>query len=179
MHQSTPNVLHRFFSGLAENTFHTRLGVVDPPLVDYISDLLIRFTRTEAIQRFRDVRGRTILEVVQMMAEAEQRVGEARREIHRHIGDLTLFWTGVYPESLKKHESDDRTTQMIHYCEHGKRAYWIASTIDEEKGTSASSEVLQRLSEQFELCAYGLQEVRREWERRNEDGEAPPSFLIN
>jgi hypothetical protein len=27
-----------------------------------------------------------------------------------------------------------------------------------------------RLSEQFELCAYGLREVRREWEE-NEGGE--------
>jgi hypothetical protein len=30
--------------------------------------------------------------------------------------------------------------------------------------------VLERLSEEFELCAFGLSEARKEWERRDEDG---------
>jgi hypothetical protein len=30
--------------------------------------------------------------------------------------------------------------------------------------------VLQQLSDRFEMCAFGLGEVRREWERRD-DGE--------
>jgi hypothetical protein len=39
--------------------------------------------------------------------------------------------------------------------------------------------LLERLSHDFELCVYGLGEVRREWERRDPDGERPGEpFMI-
>ncbi|MCH8924028.1 MAG: hypothetical protein IIA67_12870, partial [Planctomycetes bacterium] len=94
------NALHRFFAGLSEQTFEVRLGVVDPPLVDYISQLLTRFVHTNMIYRIRDLAGRRLLEIAEMLAEAEARVGVARREAHRHVGDFILFWSGVYPEAL-------------------------------------------------------------------------------
>src|SRR5689334_21436214 len=43
------SVLYRFFSGLAEYTFEARLGVADPPLVDYIALLLTRFVHCDTI----------------------------------------------------------------------------------------------------------------------------------
>ena len=33
--------IHRYFAGIAENTFQSELGVVDPQMIDYISDLLV------------------------------------------------------------------------------------------------------------------------------------------
>jgi hypothetical protein len=40
--------------------------------------------------------------------------------------------------------------------------------------------VLERLSHEFELCAFGLGELRREWERRDSDaGDLPGSIIIN
>jgi hypothetical protein len=38
--------------------------------------------------------------------------------------------------------------------------------------------VLERLGRQFDLCAYGLREVRREWERRD-DAEFSGPMLID
>jgi hypothetical protein len=69
---------------------------------------------------------------------------------------------------------------LIDYQAEGKRSYWIASTIqtDTEEENSAPAEVLERLSRNFELCAYGLREVRRQWERRDDD-DVPQPFLIN
>jgi hypothetical protein len=100
-----------------------------------------------------------------MLTEAQQRVGSAKREIHRHIGDFTLFWTGVYPEALMRLRSTDRRDYLVDYCEQGKRAYHIASTIPAED--HAENDVLERLSHDFEVCVQGLGEVRREWERRD------------
>ena len=48
--------------------------------------------------------------------------------MHRHIGDFTLFWTGVYPEVLKKTRTPLCKDHFIDYCEQGKRSYYIAST---------------------------------------------------
>src|SRR5262249_6420334 len=93
-------VLARFFSGLCEYVFEGRLGLADPPLVDYLSGLMLRFARLDSVQRVRNLAGRPVVEVADMLSEAEGRIGLARRDVHRHIGDVTLFWTGVYPESL-------------------------------------------------------------------------------
>jgi hypothetical protein len=169
--------LERFFTGLSEYVFHSQLGVVDTQLVDYVSDLLVRFSRTDTMHRVRLLDGRRATEVVAMIAEAEKRLGEARREVHRHIGDYTLFWTGVYPEALREMQSKDTADQFISYCAQGKRAYQIASDISCES-RQVSSDLLKRLSNQFEMCAYGLREIRREWERRDNDGGSEVPFLL-
>ena len=84
----------------ANSVFESQLGVADPPLVDYLSDLMLRFARLDTVHRVRNLAGRPVVEVADMLSEAESRIGLARRDVHRHIGDVTLFWTGVYPESL-------------------------------------------------------------------------------
>jgi hypothetical protein len=172
------SIIYRFFSGLAEQTFEARLGVADPPLVDYIAALLTRFVHCDAIYSVRDPAGRRLEEVAQMLLEAEARIGNPRREVHRHIGDFTLFWTGVYPEALRRLKTASRLDYFIDYCEQGKRAYRIAATIPTEDRPE-ENEVLERLSHDFELCAYGLGEVRREWERRDPDAGLPGPILIN
>ncbi len=164
-------LLHRFFFGLAESAFCRRLGVADPPLVDYIAQLLVRFVHIDAIYRIRNLAGKRLNEVVEMLAEAEQRIGTPRREVHRQIGDFTLFWTGAYPEALKRMQTSSTKDQFVDYCQQGKRSYYIASTY-REGDYAKESPVLERISRQFELCAFGLSEVRRQWER--EKNEAPP-----
>lgn len=170
--------LQRFFTGITEYVFQTQLGVVDPPLVDYVSDMLLRFVRVDTIFRVRDVTGRPMTQVVDMLVEAEARVGTARRDVHRHIGDFTLFWAGLFPEALRKLRSPSRKDHFVDYCQQGKRAYLIASTIETDDEEDISNEILERLSQCFEMCAYGLREVRREWERSDDD-DVPKPLLLN
>ena len=167
-------VLHRFFSGLAEYTFEVHLGVADPPLIDYLSDLLARFVQLDQAYRIRDDRGRPLKEVAAMLVEAQQRQGDARREVHRHVGDFTLFWTGVFPEAVPNLKGRFSPDQLLDYSQQGKQAYFVASTIDAD---DPPADILERLSHNFELCAYGLREVRRQWEAGDEEGPRP--FLIN
>jgi hypothetical protein len=99
--------------------------------------------------------------------------GRTRREYHRHIGDFALFWTGVYPETVNRLRSALTKDYFVNYCEQGKRSYFIASTFEDDPYREEAP-VLRRLSEEFELCAYGLTEVRREWERsRPPEGHGP------
>ncbi len=121
--------LRRLFAGLTEHTFIDTLGLGDPPLVDYLSELLSRFIHMDDIFRLRTAQGKRLEEVVGMVIEAEAlpAEGRTRREFHRHIGDFTLFWTGVYPEALRRLQSVLRKDHFIDYCEQGKRSYYIAS----------------------------------------------------
>jgi hypothetical protein len=161
--QQKPQRLRDFFGGLTEQTFEARLGIADPPMVDYLVELLVRFIRTESLLATRNDVGDQLTEVADMMVEAETRIGEAKRQVHRQIGDFTLFWTGVYPEALAHLRASDRKDRFVDYPAEGKRAYRIASTIPTEK--DAENEILGRLSHDFDMCVYGLGEVRREWER--------------
>lgn len=83
--------IEKYFAGIAENTFHTQLGVVNPPLVNYVTNLLIRFVRLDNFYRVRSLSGQPIMDVDELVSEATQRLGDAKREILQHIGDFTLF----------------------------------------------------------------------------------------
>src|SRR5438067_3757303 len=151
--------LHRLFRGMTEDAFMTQLGIGDPPLVGYVAELLAGFVPSQALWRLRDPQGRPLTEVTAMVAAAEAAADAARRrECHRHVGDFTLFWTGVYPEALAKLRRTGSPDALIDYQEQGKRSYYLASTLS--AGTSEGS-VLGRPSDQFELCAFGLSCVRR------------------
>lgn len=166
--------VRRFFAGVTEYVFQTRLGVADPPLVDYISELLSRFLRSEDVYAVRSTRGDRLTQVADMLEEATHRQGDAKRQLHRHIGDYTLFWTGLYPEVADRMQRSSGKDVLLDYRAQGKRNYLIASTIPVER-EQAPSEVLERLSDCFDICTYGLQEVRKAWEE--DDGIAGPIIL--
>ncbi|WZO99381.1 hypothetical protein EP7_000987 [Isosphaeraceae bacterium EP7] len=153
--------LHRMFRGLTESTFLDELGIGDPGLVGYVSGLLARFVAASALWSIRDASGTRLTEVAHMLLEAESTDDlDRRRECHQHVGDYALFWTGVYPEALARKRPPGSVDGLINFQRQGKHSYYVASTLDGERAP-----VLRRLSDEFELCAFGLSRVRREWER--------------
>ena len=164
--------LHRLFRGLTEYAFMNELGIGDPSLVGYVAELLASFVPSQA--RLADCVTRKVASYVQvtaMIAEAEAADDAARRrECHRHVGDFTLFWTGVYPEALAKLQGPCKADALVNYQQQGKRSYYLASTLSD---SNDQGYVLRRLSDQFELCAFGLSRVRREWEKFESEGPPP------
>src|SRR6188474_1025856 len=80
-HLSPDHPLRRFFSGIAEHTFASDLGVADPALIDYLSELLSRFISMDAIHRLKlsdQVSGRSLEQVADMLFEAEALPPEGR-----------------------------------------------------------------------------------------------------
>lgn len=162
--------LRRLFAGLTENTFLTRFGVADPPLVDYLSELLSKFVHADAVYRLRGSAGAPLTELAAMLTEADGLPdgGRTRREYYRHIGDVALFWTGLFPEALERNGGVWGSHAVVNYTTCGKRSYLIASRYEGEQFANEAP-VLRRLAEQFELCATGLREVRRDWEHLADD----------
>ena len=171
---SESHLLHRWFRGFTESTFMHELGIGDPSLVGYLSDLLARFVQSERIWGLRDAEGRRCEQVAEMLGEAESTVdNDRRRECLRHVGDFTSFWTGVYPEALRTLQGPTSADHLIEYQAQGKRSYYLASTLE----SSSDAPVLRRLSFEFELCAFGLSRVRREWERFEAESSKSPSHI--
>ncbi len=170
------STLQRFFAGLAEQTFEVKLGIVDPPLIDYLSGLLVRSVRVDQLQPTQSPHGQAVRELGRMVSEAEMRVGGARRRIFRCIGDFALFWAGLFPEHLRHGHSDAVIDPFGEFCLHGRHAYLTASAIPVDQPEQAPpADLLERLGLAFEMCAYGLREVRREWEQSD---DTPPAPLI-
>ncbi len=156
----------RFFAGATEQAFMTELGVADPPLIDYLTEMINRFISTNNIYSVRGLRGERLTQVTDMLVEAEARQGLAKRTLHRHIGDFTLFWTGLFPDVADRLRKENQKDSLVDFQSLGKRSYAAASQIPVAKEPTPS-DLLERLSDEFELCVYGLGEVRKAMEEND------------
>jgi len=155
---SAEHPLHRFFSGLVEHAMHAEAGIADPGVVGYLAELLIDFIHSDRIFGLRDEQGRPLNQVADMLARTQ---AAPAGEVHRHIGDFTLFWVSVYPENLRRLCARGAKDYVIDYFRQGKHSYALASELSREDGRPPAS-LLRRLSEQYECCAYGLGMVREQ-----------------
>jgi len=138
--------LHRLFRGLTEYAFMNELGIGDPSLVGYVAGILASFVPSEAVWRVRDQKGQRLSQVTQMIAQAELADdAERRRECYRHVGDFTLFWTGVYPEALAKLQASGTADALISYQRQGKRSYYLASRLS----TGSTVRMIRRMAPPF------------------------------
>ena len=158
---SATHPLCRFFRGLTEYTFQAELGIADPRLIDYVSDLLARFVPAA---------GPLVLEpgaweattLTGLLAEATAATNdEQRHQCFRSAGDIALFWTGVFPEVLGRMRLKNSPDLVLDVRIQGKRSYHLASRFADLHDEA----LLQRLSQEFDVCALGLAKVRSEWEQ--------------
>jgi len=160
--------LRRMFQGLVEDAFCAHVGLCCPELTDYLADMLAEFVHVDRLYALRDAAGRPIDQVADMLALLEFANNAARSGsdlvVHRHIGDFTLFWSGVYPEYLQRSRGLAFKDRLIDYVRQGKRSYAIASQLAAEKASPPPA-LLSRLSAEFESCCHGLGLVRRGWEQ--------------
>jgi len=167
--------LRLFFAGALESAFYSKLGICAPNLVDYLTNLLTDFVHVRDIYSLRSASGDTLRDVCDMVEKAF--VGHDLSEesrcllVHRHVGDYTLYWTGLYPESL----GQDMAVRdaFVEYCDWGKESYSIASELSRACDTPPA-DLLRCLSEHFEDCAQGLTIARHSWD----SPEDPDSQIV-
>ena len=156
-----PSDIDRFFRGLTEYAFHARLGVVDPPLVDYVAVLLVRFLRLDALSGAAPAVPDAVT-VTRLLDEARSHAADEARAEFRQIGDATLFWSGLYPEALRRLRHSGPHDDLGDYREAGRRAYWLVSTLEPDDAAE-ERRLFERLAHDYDLCVEGLAEVRRAW----------------
>lgn len=160
--------LRQLFDGLVEHTFKLSVGGYDPEVARYLGDLLTEFIHMDRIYKIRNARGRRIEEVAEMLLEGDVRMNAnsfvREREVHKHIGDFTLFWTGLYPEMLGHFQASTRKDHLLDYVDRGKSSYYIASTFNYGE-FQQEARILRQISHEFEFCVYALNRVREEMDR--------------
>ncbi|GJL54568.1 MAG: hypothetical protein NPIRA02_17000 [Nitrospirales bacterium] len=163
--------LRQLFVALTERTFAEALGWPDFQVTGYVSNLLVEFAHVDQLSQIKNQEGQTIETVVELLYEAEVLNQDAdadkERDVHRHIGDLTLFMAGLFPEYLSRmkcsgliHHKDF----LVDYVKAGKRSYGIVATCQRSEDKEPPA-LFQALSTNFELCVAGLGFVRLDLDR--------------
>ncbi len=118
--------LRRLFGALVERAFLQTLGVYESHIADYLADVLTDFAHMQQVYKIKDLGGKTLHEVADMLLHADVRLEATsfnrEREVHKHIGDFTLFWAGIYPEALPRLQAQTRCDHLLDYVQQGKTA---------------------------------------------------------
>jgi hypothetical protein len=146
--------IRAFFLQLTERGMG-QLNLHDPDTIQYITNLLTEFVQIENLYRFKDESGRRLEYLFEMLTQCSREMSPAmRRDCYKHLGDLTLFNLGLFPESLSY---GHRTVSPDYYAETGRRSYTIVAEMDSSRQNTI---VYRKLSEQFEQCVCGLNWVK-------------------
>jgi len=150
--------LHRFFERALRATFRD-LAVHDDLAAAYLADLLTRFARTDDLYPKGAVLPRleTVVDMILEIGAAWQVASphfapEREVTVRRHLGDYTLFMTGIFRERV------ERTASSRYYIDAGTRAYRFVA---EHARTGGERGPYRRLAEGFEGYAHALDYARR------------------
>ncbi len=140
----------------------------------YIAGLLTDFVSAESLYRIRNSRGKRLEEVGEMLIESNPLLDGSsflrEREVRKHVGDYTLFLTGLFPEYVAALPRRGlRLDSLIDYVKAGKESYRIVAAFDQFEYRGVAP-LFRRLSEQFEYCVFGLNRVKNDLEALREEG---------
>lgn len=160
--------IRSFFSDALHRSLHQELGLPATEDVDaYIVDMLVKFMAWDGLFAVRDATGAPVKTVSGMLLEGDLRANAAsfarEREVHRHIGDYLLFWSGLFPEFLTRLKDPTSPDSVIDVTEQARYSYHIVSTF-EYPPYDAEAPLFRKLSTEFEAYQEGLRGVRASFE---------------
>lgn len=144
--------LYRFFYRTVRRSFYD-LKIKEPKITNYMAILLSEFARTDNLYKIRNVQGERLTTVVEMLLEASSPFYR-EREIKKHIGDYTLFMTGIFREYI------ERQSFLKFYLDEGKRAYFSVFNLD-RFGYMPGSYLFFELAKDFEFYSGALNYMKR------------------
>ena len=160
--------LRQLFTDLVARRFTQDVQLHEPRLSAYVSGLLVDFAHVDALYSIRDARGRRLEDVGEMLIESNPLLDapsfDREREVRKHIGDYTLFMTGLFPERVASSRTQPRLDAFVDFIKAGKESYHIVGSFDQFE-YEAEAPLFKQLAENFELCVFGLNLVKQDLER--------------
>lgn len=156
--------LRSYFSDTLHESLTAQLGLTGSEDVEaYLTGMLIEFLNFDGIYAIRDLEGRPVQTVVEMLAEGDVRQNadsfDREREVHRHIGDYLLFWSGLFPEFLYRLKSRHHGDLLVDVIKQGQFSYHVVSTFDHGRYADEAP-VFKKLSNEFDVYRAGLNLMR-------------------
>lgn len=161
--------LQELFTELVHNHFDRDIGLRDAEMQDYIANILSEFCEVEQLFKLRNANSRALDDVGEMLLEADPVYGPApsfdrERQVRKHIGDYTLFLSGMFPESINHYRlRRQRLENFVDFIKAGKESYYIVSKFDQFEYANLAP-LFAKLAHEFESCVYGLNLVKGDLE---------------
>jgi hypothetical protein len=134
------------------------LQLRDKDTIDYLTNLLIEFIHPDNLYRIQDDYGKRLQYIGDILQQANREISpNLRQECYRHLGDLTLFNLGLFPESLTYGR---KLVSPSFYVAQGQRSYTLVADLIAEKDQQEEVELFRKLSGQFMQCVAGLNWVK-------------------
>ena len=168
MHVRPDHPLRRFFAEVVRKHLEQSAGISDADVNEYIAGLLVDFAHVDNLYRIRNARGKRLEDVAEMLIESNPLLDAPsffyERQVRKHIGDYTLFLTGLFPEYVHRlPQRGMRVDAFIDYMQAGKESYRVVASFDQFEFRRVAP-LFRRMSERFELCVFGLNLVKGELE---------------
>jgi len=159
--------LQQLFKELVARHYAEEIGIRDPQIVGYVAQLLADFIEVDQMHKIRNATGKPLTDVGEMLVESDPVYGPApsfdrERQVRKHIGDYTLFFAGMFPESINHFRlRRQRVENYVDWMRAGKESYYIVSKFEHFEYTKVGP-LFARLSRNFEQCVYGLNMVKND-----------------
>ncbi len=159
--------LQQLFNDLVLRKFAEGVGLRDERVGHYVAGMLAEFCEAEQLYRVRNAQGRPLDDVGEMLLESDPVYGPApsfdrERQVRKHIGDYTLFFTGMFPEAVNRFRlRRHRLESFVDWMKAGKESYFIVSKFEHFEYAKVAP-LFARLAAEFESCVYGLNLVKNE-----------------
>jgi hypothetical protein len=159
--------LQQLFIELVGRHYAEEIGLRDPQIVNYVAHLMAEFCDAEELFGIRNAAGRPLTDVGEMLVESNPVFGPApsfdrERQVRKHIGDYTLFFTGMFPESINHFRlRHNRLENFVDWMKAGKESYYIVSKFEHFEYAKVAP-LFANLSQNFEQCVYGLNLVKND-----------------
>ncbi|MEW6570665.1 MAG: hypothetical protein AB1390_05765 [Nitrospirota bacterium] len=129
-------------------------------------EVLSEFVHVDNLYKIRNAKGRRLEDIADLLMEGDILLNaksfSREFEVHKHIGDYTLFMVGMFPTALYRKRGKEFVLGSIiipdsdlseHYIIQGKRSYRIASEFAQKK-------LFMELSKNFVVYMKVLELVR-------------------
>ena len=183
MAQLSREPLRHLFLELVEKNYSV-VGLRNRQLTEYVVALLDDFSSAATLYRIRNVAGKPLDTVAEMLDVCLPQPEDAHsleheRCVRQHIGDFALFFTGMFPESVGARRRGRACESLIDYVKTGKESYRRVSEYERahrhpptprrlpgepESGRheELDAAVFAQLAAEFERCMVGLNLVKSE-----------------
>src|SRR5262249_25208075 len=164
---SESHPLERMFVEMVGRHFAEEIGIRDPQVVNYVAHLLSEFCDADQLYKIRNAAGLPLNDVGEMLLESDPIYGPApsfdrERQVRKHIGDYTLFFAGMFPESIQHDRlRRQRLENIVDWLKAGKESYYIVSKFEYFEYAKVAP-LFAQLSRNFEECVFGLNQVKNE-----------------
>ena len=136
-----------------------RRSRIERKAINYIANLLCVFIHTDRLHRFQAHEQRAFVYLWEMIEEAERADPRRRFLIYSHIGNYSLYLSGLFADWIRhRHRFGRRSVDLKFYSDFG-RAYFERASDHQMARTYELDDVFAHLAGAFEDYRHALQRL--------------------